>query len=217
MNARAIRGTNGSDAPQNERPHAQKQQLGRGNARGPLGVRIALVVASLMLAAVAAVAVVNLAATMRFNQATASLTANIKAAQDPSTDVDTLSARQQQTDAQFAEAGRMRALLMPQVRDAIDANTAISSQLTTITLKQVQMQQNGTGDASDATNGQNTSGSSNSRNRKQSDGLTEEQRKKVEELMKANQQAAEDQSATTTNKTEQQATQNKGTGATKPW
>lgn len=216
MNARAIRGTNGSDAPQNERPHAQKQQLGRGNARGPLGVRIALVVAALMLAAVAAVAVVNLAATMRFNQATASLTANIKAAQDPSTDVDTLSARQQQTDAQFAEAGRMRALLMPQVRDAIDANTAVSSQLTTITLKQAQLQQDGAG-ASDATNGQTASGTSGSRNRKQSDGLTEEQRKKVEELMKANQQAAEDQSAMTTNKTEQQATQNKGTGATKPW
>ncbi|KAA8829224.1 cell surface protein [Bifidobacterium myosotis] len=169
-----------------------------------------------MLAAVAAVAVVNLAATMRFNQATASLTANIKAAQDPSTDADTLSARQQQTDAQFAEAGRMRALLMPQVRDAIDANTAVSSQLTTITLKQAQLQQDGAG-ASDATNRQTTSGASGSRNRKQSDGLTEEQRKKVEELMKANQQAAEDQSATTTNKTEQQATQNKGTGATKPW
>ncbi|TPF93521.1 cell surface protein [Bifidobacterium sp. UTBIF-78] len=169
-----------------------------------------------MLAAVAAVAVVNLAATMRFNQATASLTANIKAAQDPSTDVDTLSARQQQTDAQFAEAGRMRALLMPQVRDAIDANTAVSSQLTTITLKQAQLQQDGAG-ASDATNGQTASGTSGSGNRKQSDGLTEEQRKKVEELMKANQQAAEDQSATTTNKTEQQATQNKGTGATKPW
>ena len=38
---------------------------------------------------------------------------------------------------------------------------------------------------------------------------------KVEELMKANQQSTDTQSNTT--QSEQKATQNKGTGATKPW
>ena len=56
---------------------------------------------------VAGVAAVNLSASITFNQATASLNANIKAAQDESTDITTLKAQQQQTDAQFDEAGRM--------------------------------------------------------------------------------------------------------------
>ena len=45
--------------------------------------------------------------------------------------------------------------------------------------------------------------------------LTDEQKKQVEELMKANQQSTDTQSNTT--QSEQKATQNKGTGATKPW
>ena len=43
----------------------------------------------------------------------------------------------------------------------------------------------------------------------------DEQKKQVEELMKANQQSTDTQSNTT--QSEQKATQNKGTGATKPW
>lgn len=45
--------------------------------------------------------------------------------------------------------------------------------------------------------------------------MTDEQKKQVEELMKANQQSTDTQSNTT--QSEQKATQNKGTGATKPW
>ena len=85
-------------------------------------------------------AAVNLSASITFNQATASLNANIKAAQDESTDITTLKAQQQQTDAQFDEAGRMRTLLLPQVKDAIDTNASISSELTKITLKQAEAQ-----------------------------------------------------------------------------
>lgn len=80
----------------------------RMRAKCPLWTRIVLACGAVLLLLVAGVAAVNLSASITFNQATASLNANIKAAQDESTDITTLKAQQQQTDAQFAEAGRMR-------------------------------------------------------------------------------------------------------------
>ncbi|MEO2399031.1 DUF6466 family protein [Bifidobacterium longum] len=165
-----------------------------------------------MLLLVAGVAAVNLSASITFNQATASLNANIKAAQDESTDITTFKAQQQQTDAQFAEAGRMRTLLLPQVKDAIDANASISSELTKITLKQAEAQNSGS-DSGQAQSAQQSESSSS--NAKKGGALTDEQKKQVEELMKANHQSTDTQSNTT--QSEQKATQNKGTGATKPW
>ena len=108
----------------------------RMRAKCPLWARIVLACGAVLLLLVAGVAAVNLSASITFNQATASLNANIKAAQDESTDITTLKAQQQQTDAQFDEAGRMRTLLLPQVKDAIDTNASISSELTKLTLKQ---------------------------------------------------------------------------------
>lgn len=180
-------------------------------ARVPLGVRIALIVTAVLLLAAAGVTAVNLSAVLAFNQATASLSANLKAAQDTSTDVTTLNAQQQQTDAQFAEAGQMRAVLLPQIRDAIDTNASISSKLTKITLKQAEVQQNG--ESSQAQAAQQSDSSSKS-NAKKGGALTEEQKKQVEELMKANQQSTDTQSNT---KSEQKTSQNKGNGTTKPW
>ncbi|KFI93006.1 cell surface elastin binding protein EbpS [Bifidobacterium saguini DSM 23967] len=180
-------------------------------ARVPLGVRIALIVTAVLLLAAAGVTAVNLSAVLAFNQATASLSANLKAAQDTSTDVTTLNAQQQQTDAQFAEAGQMRAVLLPQIRDAIDTNASISSKLTKITLKQAEVQQNGESSQAEAAQ---QSGSSSKSNAKKGGALTEEQKKQVEELMKANQQSTDTQSNT---KSEQKTSQNKGNGTTKPW
>ena len=164
----------------------------RMRAKCPLWARIVLACGTVLLLLVAGVAAVNLSASITFNQATASLNANIKAAQDESTDITTLKAQQQQTDAQFAEAGRMRTLLLPQVKDAIDTNASDSGQ---------------------AQSAQQSE--SSSANAKKGGALTDEQKKQVEELMKANQQSTDTQSNTTQSK--QKATQNKGTGATKPW
>lgn len=183
---------------------------GTRHARTPLGMRIALIVVIALLTAVAGVAAVNLSATLTFNQATASLNANIKAAQDESTDVSTLHAQQEQTDAQFAEAGQMRGVLLPQIRDAIDTNASISSQLTKITLKKAEAQTEG--NTAQSAEPQQADGSSSS-NTKQGGVLTEEQKKQVEELMKANQQSTDTQTNT---KTEQSTDQNKG-NTTKPW
>ena len=184
----------------------------RMRAKCPLWARIVLACGAVLLLLVAGVAAVNLSASITFNQATASLNANIKAAQDESTDITTLKAQQQQTDAQFNEAGRMRTLLLPQVKDAIDTNASISSELTKITLKQAEAQNSGS-DSGQAQSAQQSENSSS--NAKKGGALTDEQKKQVEELMKANQQSTDTQSNTT--QSEQKATQNKGTGATKPW
>ena len=182
------------------------------NAQPPFGARIALAIAAAVLVLIAGVAGANLSATVTFNRATASLKANIKAAQDESTDMDTLNAQQQQTDAQFAEANSMRAVLLPQIKDAIDANAAASAQLTKITLQQVEAQRNGT-DAQNSTDAQSSSTSNG--NATKSGNLTDEQKKQVEELMKANQQSTDTQANTDTSN--QKAEQNAGNGASKPW
>ena len=169
----------------------------RMRAKCPLWARIVLACGAVLLLLVAGVAAVNLSASITFNQAT---------------DITTLKAQQQQTDAQFDEAGRMRTLLLPQVKDAIDTNASISSELTKITLKQAEAQNSGS-DSGQAQSAQQSESSSS--NAKKGGALTDEQKKQVEELMKANQQSTDTQSNTT--QSEQKATQNKGTGATKPW
>ena len=165
------------------------------NARLPFGARIALAIAAAVLVLIAGVAGANLSATVTFNRATASLKANIKAAQDESTDMDTLNA-----------------VLLPQIKDAIDANAAASAQLTKITLQQVEAQRNGT-DAQNSTDAQSSSTSNG--NATKSGNLTDEQKKQVEELMKANQQSTDTQANTDTSN--QKAEQNAGSGASKPW
>lgn len=185
----------------------------RMRAKCPLWTRIVLACGTVLLLLVAGVAAVNLSASITFNQATASLNANIKAAQDESTDITTLKAQQQQTDAPIRR-GRANAhgFCCPQVKDAIDANASISSELTKITLKQAEAQNSGS-DSGQAQSAQQSESSSS--NAKKGGALTDEQKKQVEELMKANQQSTDTQSNTT--QSEQKATQNKGTGATKPW
>ena len=106
----------------------------------------------------------------------------------------------------------MRTLLLPQVKDAIDTDAAISSERTKITLKQAEAQNSGSGSGQAQSAQQSESSSANA---KKGGALTDEQKKQVEELMKANQQSTDTQSNTTQSK--QKATQNKGTGATKPW
>lgn len=106
----------------------------------------------------------------------------------------------------------MRTLLLPQVKDAIDTNASISSELTKITLKQAEAQNSG------SDSGASPVGTAIREffiQCQKGGALTDEQKKQVEELMKANQQSTDTQSNTT--QSEQKATQNKGTGATKPW
>lgn len=185
------------------------------HARAPLAVRLIMAAFAALLIVAASLAAINLSAAAKFNQATQSLNANIQAAQDESTDVDTLNASQQQTDAQFAEAGSMRAVLLPQIRNAIDANAQLSQELTRITLERAEKLHNGGTDNQTQT-GQESGQSSAD---KSTGGLSEEQRQQVEELMQANQPSTGSGSDSTTeqnNQSEQSGTTSSN-GEAKPW
>lgn len=179
--------------------------------RGRMAIRIALIALAIALVGVAALAAVNLHAATVFNQATASLNANIDMARRDDADAETLNIRQQQTDKQFAQAGSARMLLLPQVRKAIDANSAVSAALTRITVKRVEKLHAGQSSGNTANAQQDNTAS----NGETGSGLTEEQRQQVEELMKANQQSAAPQQST--GDAESTTTEHNGTGTAKPW
>lgn len=180
-------------------------------SHAPLGVRIALIAAAAVLALGACVAAVNLAAVLTFNAATRSLQENLASASEETVDYDTLSALQEQTDAQFDEANTFRPLLLSQIREAIDANSEASRSLTTLAREQLDQQQNGSSDNADTD-------SSNQDSTEQGGGLTEEQRAQVEELLQSNQSSTGSQDSDTSDSSDtQQEGQSGGTQTPKPW
>ncbi|KFI94919.1 DUF6466 family protein [Bifidobacterium stellenboschense] len=183
-------------------------------ARAPMGVRVLLAVLAVLALCVAGVAGVNLVAVMRYNQATAALNENLKTAGKSDADLDALSAGQQQTDAQFQDAGALSFLLVPSVKQSIRQNQQVSKKLTTRTTKEV-AKQKGDSDADGRTGDGTGSGTGASKNAKKGGGLTAKQKQQVEELLKANQQSTPSDSASKqNNETKKDTTK---TQATKPW
>ncbi|PLS29013.1 DUF6466 family protein [Bifidobacterium parmae] len=183
-------------------------------ARAPMGVRVLLAVLAVLALCAAGVAGVNLVAVMRYNQATTALNENLKTAGKSDADLDALSAGQQQTDAQFEDAGALSFLLFPSVKQSIRQNQQVSKKLTTRTAKEV-ARQKGDSDAGTATGDGTGSGSGASRNAKKGGGLTAKQKQQVEDLLKANQQSTPSDSASKqNNETTKDTTK---TQATKPW
>ncbi len=150
-------------------------------AKAPLAVRIALVALAVVLLAVGLLAVVNLTAMGNYNQATQRLNENIKLVQQEDADLDKQYASQQQTDAQFEDAGAFSALLLPSLREDIDYNSGISSRLTKLMEQQLSAtaEQSSTDATEDSAGGTVESGTAGG-------SLTDEQLKKVEELLKQN-------------------------------
>lgn len=184
-------------------------------ARASLPVRVALIIIAVALVAVAALAVVNLVAANQYNQATQSLIENIKTSQSQTPDLDKLNAQQQQTDAQFRDAASAGALLLPQLREAIKYNSAVSEQLTKRTLKTIKA----TSDSQNSDANVQNESSQNDTDKQQSGGnLTEEQRKKVEELLQQNTQSTSPDSSDESSKGSA-ANQDSDSSSTqtKPW
>lgn len=173
-----------------------------------LPVRIALIVAAVLCAIIAGLAVTNLVALNRFNAATASLTSNIAAAQDDTTDLNTLKTRQQQTDAQFAEAQALDPVLLPSLKDAIDTNSNLSKALTKLLLEREDEQQ-----SSSSSSSKNNSSDSNSSS--SLDGLTDEQKQQVQDLLKSNQQTTDENANNTSG--DDETTDNTSGNTAKPW
>lgn len=181
--------------------------------RASLPTRVALIVLAVLLGTVALLAVVNLAANGNYNHATRSLQENIKTSKQNNVDWDKLRVRQQQTDAQFDDAGEMRALLLPQLRESIDHNSRVSGQLTKAIIEKAK---SGKDDQSDSdTNANADARQTNGSESKKDTRLTDAQREKVEELLKQNTQST--QSDSNTNGSAANQNTDKSSSQTKPW
>lgn len=181
--------------------------------RASLPTRVALIVLAVLLGMVALLAVVNLAANGNYNHATRSLQENIKTSKQSNVDWDKLRVRQQQTDAQFDDAGEMRALLLPQLRESIDHNSRVSDQLTKTIIEKAK---SGKDDRSDSdTNANADARQTNGSESKKDTRLTDAQREKVEELLKQNTQST--QSDSNTNGSAANQNTDKSSSQTKPW
>ncbi|KAA8822115.1 DUF6466 family protein [Bifidobacterium vespertilionis] len=155
--------------------------------RAPLAVRAVLIALSAVSALGAGWAGANVLAVRGYDTATASLMRNLEAASKDDADLDRLGAAQQQTDAQFADAGALAPVLLPSVRGPIDTNTEISKRLTALIAEAKAQQQNGTGTT--GTDGSEVQGADRQQSQEEQ-GLSDEQRKKVDELLQQNQQLA---------------------------
>ncbi|MBW3091567.1 cell surface protein [Bifidobacterium sp. 82T10] len=181
-------------------------------ARAGLPVRIMLGALAALALAVTVLAAVNLRAVTAFNQATSSLHEHIAAARSDTPDWSKLSAVQEQTDAQFDEAEAADAVLLPGIRESIAANAAVSDQLTALVKQHLAAQQGGDGNAGDnGAAGTDKQGQSSD----SSGALTDEQRKQVEDLLKANEQSTPSDKGKGTSK-ESTVTNNTG-NTNKPW
>ena len=169
-----------------------------GNARAPLAVRVAMVVIAVVMAAATAWAAINLYAAVSCNDAAR-----------------TLRIRQQQVDDQLDDMQLFSALLLPQIRHAVEGNLNTSRQLTQRTQDEIDRQQQGGTDdqqADQPIDGQDAeellSGG----------GLTEEQRQRIEELLQSNQSSTPSESTETSEAEDSDAT---GDGneqtEVKPW
>lgn len=196
----------GSEIPLDPHAHTVK-------ARASLAIRVIMAIVAVAALVFAVLAGLNISASTRFNQATASLNRNLKQATQDDADLDALNASQQQTDAQFEDAARLNIALLPQLRQAIAANATVSAELTKRIGQELAAQQgtntnNGNGGSAEI-EGATTKDSKNSNG----SGLTDEQKKQVEELLKANQQSTDTNPSTNT----QTDKANKKQQTAKPW
>jgi len=183
--------------------------------RASLAVRIGLVILAVLLGAVAMLAVVNLAANGNYNHATRSLQENIKTSRQNNVDWDKLRIRQQQTDAQFNDAGEMRALLLPRLRESIDHNSHVSAQLTKTIIEKTKSDKDDQSDSDTSADAdaRRTNGSESKKDIK----LTDAQREKVDELLKQNAQSTQSDSDADGSGSAANQNTDKSSSQVKPW
>ncbi|WEV69975.1 DUF6466 family protein [Bifidobacterium sp. ESL0775] len=152
-----------------------------------LPIRVAMGVVAVILLVVAGVLMANMTAIDTYNQATASLNASLEYAKKPNADQQQLKAQLDQTNAQFDEARRLGLLLTPSTKEVINVNSDISGKLTSSTARKIAKDDgNGSGKGTGGkANGQGSGSSTSGKGNNQ--GLTDEQRKQVEDTLKANQ------------------------------
>lgn len=90
-------------------------------ARASLAIRIVMIAIAVIALAFAVLTGLNISASARFNQATASLNSNLKQAARSDADLNALNASQQQTDAHSKTPHDSTLALLPQLREAISS------------------------------------------------------------------------------------------------
>ena len=183
--------------------------------RASLTIRVGLVILAVLLAMVALLAVANLAANGNYNHATRSLQENIKTSKQDDVDWDKLRVRQQQTDAQFDDAGEMRALLLPRLRESIDHNSRVSDQLTKAIIEKAKTDKDDQSDSDTSTNAdaRQTDGSKSKKDTR----LTDAQREKVDALLKQNAQSTQSDSSENGSGSAANQDTDKSSSQSKPW
>lgn len=178
----------------------------RQKARSGRRLRVRLILAGLALVAALAGAwgLINVRAIAIYNEGTHTLSTNVRQAQNPQADPASIKALQDQAEHLFAQVEQPGPLILPQTRQAAQANRAANAALTSRTELLLKKQK-----ADKAQGGQNGSGKGSS------SGLTKQQEAEVEDLLKRNQQQSEPSaSPSPTGKT----SDNKGQGQNvKPW
>ncbi|BDR54932.1 hypothetical protein KIMH_10430 [Bombiscardovia apis] len=159
-----------------KRPHSSRQP------RAKLWLRIVIALFALILLLLGAVSLLNARAVNVYNEASASLSNNLKAAAQPQADIDKLLASQQQVDALFTDAEQSARLLLPATKDSIAHNAQLSRQLSKALTQQQQIDNPGA-----QQNGANAD-KLNRHSSQQQQGLSQEQRQQVEEMLKRNQE-----------------------------
>lgn len=173
--------------PKNHRPgkkqsgNATSKTQKRGTAMVALPVRVALAVVALLCVAVAAIVLANINAIDSYNEATASLNANIAYSKKPDADAQTLKTQLDQTNTQFDEAKRFGSVVAPETKRLIDFNSSISKDLADSTARKMQ------GGKNQSSSKANVAGSKASSGGNTEQGLSDAQRKQVEDTLKANQ------------------------------
>lgn len=184
------------------------------SARAPLAVRVSMVVIAVVMAAAAAWTAINLYAAVSCNDAARTLEQNVSDASQDAADLEMLRIRQQQVDDQLDDMQLFSALLLPQIRHAVEGNLDTSRQLTQRTQEEIDRQQQGGTDDQQAE-------SIDGRDAEEllsGGGLTEEQRQRIEELLQSNQSSTPSESTETSEAEDSDAT---GDGnertEVKPW
>ena len=181
--------------------------------RAGLPVRILCVVVAMLASGVAAAGVVNLRAADAFSQATTRLSEDIAAVAGETPDYGRLATVQEQVDAQFADAGAAGVLLLPSLRADIAANADVSRRLTERIAAELAGSDDGSSDAAASNDGSGDDGGDSADSA--DDGLTDEQRRQVEELLEANGRSTDPDESQTTDKSP--TTTNNTGNTSKPW
>lgn len=180
----------------------------RRRAWAPLPVRLILAVVAMLCLAACVCGGANLVAISTLRDAAAQLDVNLEAASKEDADLALLAVQQQQTDNRFADAASWSPILLPQVRQSIAGNAKVSRELSRRIAAAIKRQSASQSPAQPGAASQQQS---------QTQGLTKEQRDKVNQLLEANRKSADTQQANGDSSTNKSGTSGTGDSTTKPW